>query len=94
MKFTQKKCNIRLPSTKSANALPQTLNQPSHSQSSLCKDKSKGVEDLPLMAHTRKLSFILRVTLNPQRSREHELSDRGAEACEEGVEWLLYIVSN
>ena len=32
------------------------------------------------MAHTRKLGLVLRITLNPQRSREHELPNRSAEA--------------
>ena len=40
------------------------------------------------MAHTRKLSLVLRVTLDPQRGREHELPNRSAEAGEEGVERL------
>lgn len=32
------------------------------------------------MANTPKLALILRIRLNPQTSREHELSNRGAEA--------------
>lgn len=40
------------------------------------------------MTHTPKLLLILRVRLDPQASRQNELSDRGAEAGEEGVEGL------
>ena len=46
------------------------------------------------MAHTLKLLLIRRVTLDAQRGREHELPDRGAEAGEEGVERLPFLISN
>ena len=45
------------------------------------------------MAHTRKLSLILRIALNPQRSREHELAHRSAEARQEGIEWLFCVLA-
>lgn len=45
------------------------------------------------MANALKLLFIRRVTLDAQRGREHELPNRGAEAGEEGVEGLFFLVS-
>ena len=41
-----------------------------------------------LLASTFELLLVLRVGLDPQAGREHELSDRRAEAGEEGVEGL------
>ena len=43
----------------------------------------------PLMTNALKLLFVLRIRLDPQTGREHELPDRGAEAGEEGVEGLV-----
>ena len=50
-------------------------------------------QDLPLRAHTLKLLLIRRITLNPQTRREHELPDRSAEARQEGIEWLRFVIS-
>jgi len=44
---------------------------------------------IPFLRHRLKLRLVLRVRLDPQRGREHELADCGAEAGEEGVEGLL-----
>lgn len=40
------------------------------------------------MTDAPKLPFVLRVRLDAQAGRQHELGDRGAEAGEEGVEGL------
>ena len=42
------------------------------------------------MTDTPKLPLILRIRLYPQTSRQDELTNCGAEAGEEGVEWLSY----
>ena len=41
------------------------------------------------MTDAPKLRFVLRVRLDAQAGRQHELADRGAEAGEEGVEGLF-----
>lgn len=43
----------------------------------------------PLMANSRKLRLILRIRLYTKAGREDELPDRGAEAGEESVEWII-----
>ena len=42
----------------------------------------------PLMTDALKLLLVLRIRLDPQTGRENELSNRGAEAGEEGIERL------
>lgn len=49
-------------------------------------------ENQPLMTDAPKLPFVLRVRLDAQAGRQHELGDRGAEAGEEGVERLWFFV--
>jgi hypothetical protein len=44
----------------------------------------------PLMRNALKVHLVLRVGLHAQRDGEDELADAGAEAGEEGVEWLLF----
>ena len=98
MKLTQKKCSIKLPSTKSANALCR-LNLVSQrcpflscflspSIPAIPCSKGNRQQNSPLMTNAPKLALILRIRLDPQAGREHELPDRGAEAGEEGVEGL------
>lgn len=43
----------------------------------------------PLMTNARELGLVLRVRLDAQAGREHELADRGAEAGEEGIEGII-----
>lgn len=48
----------------------------------------RGGGDVPLMADALELIFVLRVRLDPQTGGQDELANGGAEAGEEGVEWL------
>ena len=57
------------------------------------KRKEVKKENQPLMTDAPKLPFVLRVRLDAQAGRQHELGDRGAEAGEEGVERLWFFVS-
>lgn len=47
------------------------------------------VRKRPLMTDALELLLVLRVRLDAQTGREHELADRGAEAGEEGVEGIV-----
>ncbi len=45
------------------------------------------------MPDALKFLLILRIRLDPQTSRQDELTDRGRETGQEGVEWLyVYIL--
>lgn len=80
MKFTQKKCRIKLPTTKSANAL-RLVSNPMNGHLAECTIPL--VTDIPM-----KLLLILRVRLDPQSSRQNKLSNRGRESSQEGIERL------
>jgi hypothetical protein len=49
----------------------------------------KGKVPIPLVGNALKLRPILRVRLDPQAGREHELADRGTEAGKESIEGLI-----
>lgn len=55
---------------------------------SLHTAQKKKKKSSPLMTDALELLLVLRVRLDAQTGREHELADRGAEAGEEGVEGL------
>ena len=91
MKLTQKKCNIRLPSTKSANALFLSQHQhyiPIHNVVFFFLGGGGKEDDSPLMAHTPKLLPVLGVGLYPQPSGQDELAHRGRKPGQKRIERL------
>ena len=80
---------------------PQSRSQPppsaAHHNKSMRAEGQTGDQtggNLPFMRYSpTKLGLIVRVRLDAQRGREHELADGGGEAGEEGVEGLLLMFS-
>ena len=65
-------------------------NPSAHCPQLLAKTPTNGLKwgNVPFRADSLELVFVFRVGLDAQASRQDELTDGGAEAGEEGVEWL------